>query len=366
LCGLGGSAQAGGGAATDAYADVRNVDIDVHGLVDLYSQHDFNMPVSGLVQLRAFDTQADEPSLGLARLTLAHKPDPFGFRLDVGVGDLPNTYLRSDPAASTHPDLSRGLSYIEQAFVTATVPVGRGLQVDIGKFGTPVGLEDNESLGAWNYSRSLLYWLAEPSYHAGLRLTYPVTKTLSFSLFWVNGWDANLFDGNDMRALAGAVTWDPSEKLEVVADYMGGLERAPTRLSDPTLTYRSIVDGYVRYELTKRVSLACTGDYARDAANGGVSWWGVGGYLRVGMLDWLAGSLRAEHYDDGDGFTTGTKQQIEEVTATLEVHGALDAVRWTGRLEYRRDQSDAAFFANGIQGFSNHQDTLGVSLLAAF
>jgi hypothetical protein len=366
LADLGGAARASGGAATDSYDDIRAVAIDVHGLADLYMQGNFNAPPSGSSQLRAFDGVAGEPSLGLMRITVAHKPDLFGFRVDVGVGDLPNAYLRFDPAASTHPDLSRGLSYLEQAFVTATVPVGRGIAVDVGKFGTPVGLEDNESMGNWNYSRSLLYLLAEPSYHAGLRVTYPASETLGVSLFWVNGWDANVLDGNGMRALAAAVTWDPTPGLELVADYMGGLERAPTRLSDPTLTFRNEVDAYARYELTKRVAFACTSDYGRDAANGGVSWAGVGGYLRVGMLPWLAGSVRAEHYADGDGFTSGTRQELAEMTATMEVKGEVDAVKWVGRLELRRDQSDAAVFSAGARELVAHQDTLGASLAAAF
>ncbi len=97
-----------------------------------------------------------------------------------------------------------------------------------------------------------------------------------------------------------------------------------------------------------------------------MSWWGAGGYLRVGVLDWLAGSLRAEHYDDGDGFTSGTKQRLAEVTGTIEMRTNLGPVKWVERLEYRRDQSDLAFFASGPRGLSTHQDTAGMSLLAAF
>jgi hypothetical protein len=363
---LEGVARAGGGAATDSYDDIREGAIDVHALADVYAQYNSNAPHNGMSQYRAFDDRADQPALGMLRLTLAHKPSLFGFRVDAGVGDLPNGYLRFDPAAATHPGLSRGLSYVEQAFLTAMVPVGSGLEVDVGKFGTPIGLEDNEALGNWNYSRSLLYLLAEPSYHSGLRLTYPVTKTLAVALFWVNGWDTNVYDGNAMRTLGVAASWNPTPNLEMVADYMGGPERAPTRLSDPQLSFRNEFDGYARYELTKRIAIASTGDYGRDAANGGVSWWGVGGYLRVGMLRWLAGSLRAEHYADADAFTSGTKQRLAEVTATIEVRGELGPVKWIERLEYRRDQSDAHVFAAAGPELLTRQDTLGLSLMAAF
>src|SRR5579883_2380059 len=90
-----GAARAGGGAATDAYEDVPGPGaLAVHGLLDVYGQHDFDRPPSGTVQLRAFDVRADAPALGFARLTVARAPDPFGFRVDAGVGDTPDGYMR--------------------------------------------------------------------------------------------------------------------------------------------------------------------------------------------------------------------------------------------------------------------------------
>ena len=360
------NAYGGGGAATDSYDGIRDCILDVHGLVDLYAQGNFNRPASETTQLRAFDTQANVPALGMARLTLAHKPGPFGFRLDAGVGDVANGYLRYDPASADHHEVSRVLSYVEQAFVTARVPVGSGLIVDLGKFGTPVGIEDNEALENWNYSRSLLYLLAEPSYHTGLRLTYALRDNLAASLFWVNGWDTNVLDGNGMRGLGVAVSWKPLPDLELVADYMGGPERAPTRLGDPALAFRNELDAYASFQLTKRVAFAWTGDYGRDAASGGVGWWGIGAYGRMEPLDWLAGSVRAEHYADDDGFTSGTKQRIEEVTATVEFRGKVSVVQWIGRIEGRRDVSDAPFFVVGAATHVTYQDTLGASVLLAY
>jgi Putative beta-barrel porin-2, OmpL-like. bbp2 len=366
LCALSGSAMAGGGAATDAYDDIRPDRIlDLHGLADLYLQANFGAPASETNQFRAFDTRANQPALGLLRLTGAHAPDPLGFRLDLAAGDFADNYLHFDPAATQYPALSRGLSYVEQAFVTVKVPVAGGLSVDAGKFGTPVGLEDNEALTNWNYSRSLLYLLAEPSYHTGLRATLAATPSLAFSAFWVNGWDTNVLDGNAMRTFAGAVTWNPSAKIEVVADYMGGPERAPTRLGDPTLAFRSMLDAYATYDLTREVSFAWTGDYGHDATCGGVAWWGAGGYLRYRPREWVAWTVRGEHYDDSNGFTTGTRQRLAELTSTFELRDNVGPLAVIGRVEYRRDQSDARVFQTSTR-LSPRQDTLGLSLLTAF
>lgn len=57
----------------------------------------------------------------------------------------------------------------------------------------------------------------------------------------------------------------------------------------------------------------------RDAADSGVTWWGVAGYVHCRVLPWLAGTLRGDHFADPDGFMTGAKQRVAELTATLEV-----------------------------------------------
>jgi hypothetical protein len=358
---------AAGGAATDAYEEIREgAVLDVHGLADFYVQHDFNRPRSGTSQLRAFDGRSDVLSPSFVRLTVAHRPDLFGFRLDVGLGDTPDGYLRADPALSTYPRLSRALSYVEQAFVTARVPAGRGVAVDVGKFGTPIGLEDNEAPQNWCYSRSLLYAWAEPTSHTGLRATYPATETLAFSAFWVNGWNANIVAGNGMRSFAGAATWHPFEALDASVAYMGGPERAPTRLDDPRLAFRHELDVFATYAPTPRVSFAVSVDYGRDAADGGVWWGGLAGYIHCRVRPWLAGTLRAERFADPDGFVTGTKQRVAEVTGTIEVSRRVSDVTLTSRFEYRRDQSDARPFEAAGGARRAHQDTLALGLMLTF
>ena len=357
-----GGARADGGAATDAYDDVReHAFLDVHALIDVYAQHDFAKP-SGDERLRAFDVRSDTPSLQLARLMLGHRPEPLGFRVDVGVGDTPNDYLRSDPARAAHPGLSRGLSYVEQAFVTAIVPLGRGLALDVGKFGTPVGLEDNESTTNWNYSRSLLFTMAEPTYHSGLRATYAFDEAFAMSAFWVNGWDTNVAAGNGMRTFGLAASWDVTNALALTVDYLGGPERAPTRLSDDTMALRHELDAYAVYSPTKTIAMAATADYGNDRTAGGVSWWGVGGYLRVMPAAKVAGTVRAEVLADPRGWVTGSAQRVTEVTATIELRERVKEGTVLGRVEVRRDQSDQRFFEGG----SLHQDTVTLALAAWF
>jgi hypothetical protein len=361
------TAQAGGAAATDAYEGVREgADVDAHFLVDLYFLHRAQGPTGGRVPFRAFDVRNDVPSASLVRLTLARRPGPFGFRLDLGAGDMQGAYLAADPASSTHPEASRALSFAQQAFVTLALPVGRGVAVDAGKFDTPVGLEDNATLANWNASRGLLFTLAEPTYHFGLRTTYPLTDDLAVSAFWLNGWNTNVLEGSGMRSFAAALGWKAQRRIDAGLVYAGGLERAPTRLSDPALDFRHELAAYASYAVRTWLSFAATTDYGVDARPGGGSWWGAGGYVRWRPSDWLALNARGEHFADPAGFLTAAAQDMVEATFTLEATERLGGGTLVVRFEVRRDRSTAPVFpARGPRAVPR-QDTVGVTLQAAF
>jgi hypothetical protein len=362
-----GAALASGGPATDAYDDVsKTAAVDLHLFGDLYVLHNFNDPASRLNQLREFDFNSNQASLSYARITIAHHPQLIGFRLDLGLGDTAQIYEQQDPAATAHPELARALSHVEQAFATVMVPVKPKLEVDVGRFATPMGFEDNESLSNWPYSRSLLYSWAEPSLHTGLRLSCQATDTLAFSAFWVNGWNSIVVDGNDMRTLAAAGAWALAPGIAVIVVDMAGPERPPTQLSG-ALSFRNLLAAYGTYEATKQLSFALAFDYGNDRANGGVDWWGTAGYARLQARPWLAGALRAEYYADPSGFMTGTPQRVGEVTTTLEVQRVTERLRLVARLEYRHDQSSALVFDSAIPAVrESRQDTLTLALLAAF
>lgn len=361
------SARAGGGAAVDAYDGIAQRPIvDLHGMVDLYSQWRVDARAPGVAAYRAFDVNADGPSLGFARVTIARKPETFGFRIDAGVGDAANNYFRTDPGQYEHRDLARGLSYVAQAFVSARVPLGRGLDVDVGKFATPIGLEDNEALVTWSYSRSLLFTLAEPTYHSGMRATYSFADSFAMSAFWLNGWDTNVVAGNGMRAFALGASWAPTDRTDVVLVYSAGLERAPTQLDDPTLSFRHVVSTSAVHALDDHVTFAATVDYGVDTRGDGATFWGVGGYARLSPKPWAALTLRGERYDDRDGFTTGTRQRLVEGTITLEARAPIGDAIAIGRLEYRRDQSDERVFVTARGASPTHQDTVTAAVIAAF
>jgi hypothetical protein len=358
-----GVARASGGP--DAYGDIdAAAAVDVHGLVDGYWLHNFDEPASKTNQLRAFDFDTGF-RLGYLRLTLARRPGRVGFRVDAGFGNTADVFYHQDPAAARHPHVARAYSYFGQAFFTAVVPLERPLQIDVGKFGTPVGLEDNETLSNWNYSRSLLYTWAEPSLHTGARATWSAAGALDLALFWVNGWDSGVLDGSGMRTFAVAATWRPAAWIDVALVDMAGLEHPPTNLSAP-LALLNVADASVVARATERLSFASSADYGNGRAEGGVSFWGIAAYARVQALPWLAGALRGEYFSDPDGFATGTAQRLAEGTATVELRKDVSRLRLVGRLEYRHDRSSDRPFDGALPATRSAQDTITVGTLVAY
>ena len=116
----------------------------------------------------------------------------------------------------------------------------------------------------------------------------------------------------------------------------------------------------------RRLSWAVAVDYGHDAAAGGVDWWGATAYSRLQILHWLAVALRGELLSDGAGYLTGTPQRLAEGTATLELRGKPEVVRFVARLEYRHDQSTARVFDTSTPAAGRRQDTLSLAFLTWF
>ncbi|MEO6982964.1 MAG: outer membrane beta-barrel protein, partial [Edaphobacter sp.] len=166
--------------------------IDFSGLVDGYYNLNANHPPdsSNGNQLRNFDYNANAFSLNMAKLTMSHDPDPVGLRIDLGFGKAFNEILSSEP----------DFKHLEQAYVSWKPARGKGFEADFGEFVTSAGAEVIETKDNWNYSRSLLFSLAIPYYHVGLRTSMPITKSFTGGVQVVNGWN-NFSDNNSGKTI---------------------------------------------------------------------------------------------------------------------------------------------------------------------
>lgn len=326
--------------------------IDFSGLVDVYYSQNLNSPSDRMNQLYNFDVQAEQFSLNMAKLSMAHAPDPIGFQVDFGFGKA-FTLIH---AGESEPNI---FQYLEQAYVSFKPAKAKGLEVDFGEFVTSAGAEVIESNGNWNYSRSLLFAYAIPYYHFGIRTSFPVGKRFTGGVQVVNGWN-NIEDNNSGKTIGlnGTITY---AKWNWANNYYVGPEHTNTNQG-----FRNLFDTVLNLTPPGKANAYINYDYGRDKNIGpGASvWWGLAGALHIQATGKVAITPRLEYFSDADGFSTGTPQHLKEFTFTGEykwVEGVLT------RLEYRRDWSDVPFFFAGtIPNSSKSQDTITIAMVGFF
>lgn len=340
--------------------------MDLSGFIDGYYSYNYNRPsgttsVGQMNQLYNFDDKTDQFNLSAAKLTLNHDPDPVGARVDV-------IYGRTDELVNGAASTGNG-KYLEQAFLSFKPAKAKGFEADFGKFVTSAGAEVIEAKDNWNYSRSLLFAWAIPYFHFGLRTSMPVSKTETVGLQVVNGW--NNISANNGGVTIGLTSAYVKPKYTWYLNYYGGPSNYETQTG-----YRNLIDTTLLLTPTAKFNAYINYDYGqnRDAILGTPPdtygdknlnhWQGVAFTAHGQLTGAQALSVRYEYFNDPNGYSTGTAQDLQEVTATYEykwVEGLLT------RLEYRHDWSDVNFFTRGnTDGAVDAQSTVTASFIAFF
>jgi hypothetical protein len=316
--------------------------IDVTGFVDVYYLYDFNKVDPAL---RSFDVQHNAFSLSVADVALSKTPatdSRLGFRAELAFGKTADLIAAYEPE-----DGGEVGKHVLQAY--ASVLAGNKLQIDAGKFLTPLGAEVVASQDNWNYSRSVLFGYAIPFYHLGVRATLPVNDELTLAGYLVNGWNNSSVIHGDFPCVGFTATVKPSSRLTWIANYMGGTE---TEGDDA----RHIFDTTLTFTASPTVSVQGNFDYGK---NGDTSWWGAAAYAKLQVKPSWALVGRYEYLDDADGgfMTIGQKAQTVTLTSDHQIAGAL-----TVRLEYRGDFAEDSFFTDdkGHKKDSQHAVLAGV------
>ena len=333
------------------------------GFVDVYYEQNFNNPASQTNGSRFFDQGANMFGLNLVELVVDKAPEATnsrtGYHVALGFGQAMNAVNGSDHAGLGFDQ------YLKEAYFSYLAPVGKGLQIDVGKFVTPAGAEVIETKDNWNYSRGLLFSYAIPYYHFGMRAKYAFNDKYSLSGFFVNGWN-NVVDNNSGKTYGVGFGWNPNKKFGIAQNYMAGPEQ-----NNLNTNWRQLSDTVITYSPTSRLSFIVNGDYGRgdritDPVTAIVSppvfWTGVAGYVCYAFSGTSAFSTRYEYYDDHNGFTTGTAQHLNEFTTTVE---RLLAHHIISRIEFRHDVSSQPVFFKGTTPVLA-QNTLAAGMVFTF
>ncbi len=348
--------------------------IDFSGYVDGYYSYNANRPgqenandTGQTNQLYNFDDQANQFSLEAAKLTINHDPDPIGAHVDLIFGRT-NTFLHGTGT----PDANNS-NYIEQAYLSIKPTKGaHGAEIDFGQFVTSAGQEVIETMNNWSYSHGILFGFAIPYYHFGLRTSVPVTKSWTAGVQVVNGWN-NTIDNNGGVTI-GLTSSLVKPKFTWNTNYYTGPENFNTQKG-----YRNLFDTTLLLTPTPKFNAYVNYDYGQNNTpaftvsngEGGTTtvkrqdphWQGIAISGRGQVTGNAALVARYEHFYDNQGFSTGTKQKLNEITGTYEYKWPVGLLL---RAEYRRDWSNQKFFHKGNTGMVTAQTTATVGLIAFF
>ena len=337
---------------------------EISGLVSASYIYNFNSPTNRENTGRGFDRRHNEFMLNKAALSLdkAVEYDAFAWNAGYTV-----KLLFGQDARYTQTDLNLGDDGdLFEANATVNVPVGNGLKVTMGKFGTPMGYEASYTEENYNWSGGLQWALVEPFTHTGVKASYAVNPQWEFEFCAFNGWDI-VQDNNNAKSFMGHVTYTPREATTVSLIGYGGAEQ-----DDDTSDVRRGVELYVQQKLSPTVTGVAQFDAgaedAADADGGAATWWAGGLWLIYEPSERWSVAARGDYLSDPDGartsgapsvapFPENTGMDLYSLTLTLN-HKPVKELRIAP--EVRWDHSTEA------DTFDGKQDQVTAGMGAAY
>ncbi len=357
--------------------------------LDEYYSYNFNNPVGRVNALRAYDVLSNNISLNQADVVFERPPDldagrRFGMRVDLQFGQATDT-LQGNPLNEPRPDIYRN---IFQAYGTYVAPIGNGLTIDVGKWGSSIGIEGNYTKDQMNYSRA--YWFDFlPFYHMGARVGYKVNDKLTLNYWIVNGTNQAEATNGFKDELFG-FTATPTKKITWNVNYYLGQEHPDRTLVSasgpipvqPGLTFQAITpapngklhifDSYVSWQAASKLTFALESDYviqrlwkntntALGQSSAPSHTIGGAGYAKYQFSPKFAVAGRVEYLSDRGGLFSGITQALKETTATFDYKLSEGFLM---RYEWRRDFSNQPSFFTAKNGvLSKEQQTASVGVV---
>ncbi|MBN9288008.1 MAG: hypothetical protein BGO43_00680 [Gammaproteobacteria bacterium 39-13] len=293
---------------------------------------------------RSFDIKEDGFTLQQIAATVAYQPDD-------GIGGLINPIFGRD-AITTAPygyNAQTGDGPIGFDLLQVYAQYGLSpLTVMAGRFITLTGAEVVDTTANTNFSRSLLYTLATPITHTGVRTIYTITDSLKFILGVNNGWD-NIRDTSRDKTLEFGIAFNPGKIFSFSAQGYTGEERVVARTATGPVGTRTLIDLVAAYQMSDSMSLVLNYDYGvqnnvtieGSSIVGKAVWQGIAAYFNYKLNENWRVSLRGEDFSDRNGYRTGTHQTLKEMTFTLG-YAPWKNIEFRG--ETRRDISNANAF----------------------
>jgi hypothetical protein len=333
---------------------------------------DFNHPANDIFRSRGTAWHVDDLHLNMAGAYVKKDPSEtsrWGAQLAVQVGKDCEAFGFS--ATAPNIDGFKWLRHLGPTNVSYLAPVGKGLTVQGGIFGSLIGYDSLYAKDNFNYTRP---WGADftPYFMLGVDASYPFTEKLTGTLFVVNGY-WHLANANGVPSSGGQIAYKASPQVTVKETVLWGPHQMDTSLK----YWRSLSDTIVERK-GDRVTFAFEYIYSseRVVAPGNPGTLMMAGQLPVRWTvnkRWSA-SVRPEVFWDRDGRWTLARQTVKAITTTIEYRIPYKETNTILRLEHRWDDSrgpDGGFFrgaevAQGVIGLTPTQHLLIFGLIFTF
>jgi hypothetical protein len=292
-------------------------DITVSGYIDAtYSYYDVDPADQPGTLINYFDQDKSSFNLKQAAITVASQPkEGFGGLVNLTLGNDAK-YIHSYGAGSSDSDFDVTQAWIQYATGPFTVYAG--------KFNTLAGAEVIAPTGNTNISRSIAFLQALPFTHTGLRVSYMPIDSLTLFAGINNGWDQQRDINSDKTGELGMI-WNATDMFSWAASIYSGKET----IVDPLVedgeqeTNRFLFDTVLTFKPVDGLALILNYDYGKqdDAIidesgdTDDAEWEAIVGYVNYQFNELWRVSLRAEQYNDKDGWKVGlTDQDIDSPT----------------------------------------------------
>jgi len=269
-------------------------------------------------------TKQDGFNLDVVSLTLDKPLDEgqwsAGYHVQTLIG--PDATGRGTGILTAHGENDIALN---EAYVALRVPVGNGIDLKMGQFGTFVGYEAFDYYKNPNYSRSYGFWL-EPSAHVGVTASYVFNEVVSamvgvgnsFST-WINSRAAKQSDKYYL-AMVTLTAPESTGFLKGSTLSLGYQNGAPNGGVGHNVNYYA--GGSLATPITG-LSVGAAFDYAHYGGFGDINGKTVALYLSFQATEKLKLNTRAEWAEGGSGifgttFTGADRDELGAITFTAD------------------------------------------------
>ena len=316
---------------------------------------DFNHPSNDIFRSRGTAWHVDDLHLNMAAAYVRKDPSEtsrWGTQLTVQGGKDCEVFGFS--ATAPNIDGFKWLRHLGPTNVSYLAPLGNGVTVQGGIFGSLIGYDSLYAKDNFNYTRP---WGADftPYFMMGLNASYPFSDKLTGTVFVINGY-WHLANANSVPSSGGQVAYKATPRVTVKQTLLWGPHQSDTSfkfwryLSDSIVERKGdrVTFAFEYIASWERVDAPGTPRASMMAGQLPVRW-------TVNKL-WSA-SVRPEVFWDRDGRWTLARQTVKAVTTTLEYRIPVKETNTILRLEHRWDDSrgpDGGFFrgAEGAGGIS--------------